>query len=139
MSVLSSTNSGANKKLTIELLRSLGWDYPCIIEPIIDHSKLIRDEKHKNECLYIDRRTVGNPERDYWFYATFYKETDKDCDVNYDITVYPSNIIELLEIEKYWDKVRKHPVDPLEAFKDCKFCAITAIRKEKINYHQLKK
>ena len=98
MSVLSSTNSGANKKLTIELLRSLGWDYPCIIEPIIDYSKLIRDEKHKNECLYIDRRTVGNPQRDYWFYATFYKETDKDCDVNYDITVYPSNLVELSEI-----------------------------------------
>lgn len=77
MSILSSTNSGGNTKLTIERLRSMGWEHPSMIEPFhidLDYSKLIRDEKHPDECLYIDRQTVGDPKKDCWFYAQFHKK-----------------------------------------------------------------
>ena len=134
MSILKSTNSGGNTKLTIERLRSMGWAYPSIIESFhidLDYSKLVRDEKHPNECLHIDRQTVGDPKKDYWFYAQFHKKTDKDCDVDWDVTIFPSNLIELSEVERYWDKARKQPTDPVEEFRGCKFSVITAIRKDK--------
>ena len=133
MSILKSTNSGGKTKLTIERLRSLGWEHPSIIESFhidLDYSKLVRDEKHSDECLYIDRRTVHNPKIDYWFYAQFYKRTDKNSNVDYEVTVYPSNLIELSKIENYWDKARKYPVDPVKEFKYCKFAIITPIIKK---------
>lgn len=61
----------------------------------------------------------------------FIKKTDKDCDVDWDVTVFPSNLIELSEVERYWDKARKQPMDPVEEFSECKFSVITAIRKDK--------
>ena len=134
MSILKSTNSGGNTKLTIERLRSMGYDYPSLIESFhtdLDYSKLIRDEKHPNECLHIDRQTIGNPKKDYWFYAQFHKKTDKDCDVDYEVYVYPSNLIELSKVERYWDKARKQQADPVEEFGYCNFAIVTAIFKHK--------
>lgn len=137
MSILKSTNSGGNTKLTIERLISLGWEHPSIIESFhidLDYSKLIRDKNHSDECLHIDGPTIGDPKKDYWFYAQFCKKTNKNCDVDYyNVTVFPSNIIELSKVENYWDNARKYPMDPVKEFKDCKFAVISAVMKDKSN------
>lgn len=133
MSILKSTNSGGCTKLTIELLRSWGWDWGFIAEPMhfdLDYTKLVRDFRHEDECLHIDRQTIGDPKKDYWFYAKFHKESGPEDEYNWDVQVYPSTVLELSKIECFWDKARKGPVDPIEEFKDCKFAIITATAKK---------
>lgn len=133
MSILKSTNTGGAIKLTIENLRERGWDWGLIAEPMhidLDFTKLIHDFRREDECLHIDRSTVGNPNKDYWFYAKFHKETGIKEEYNYDVLVYPSNFIQLAKIESFWKKLRKQQLDPVEEFKNCEYAIVTAIRKK---------
>ena len=133
MSILKSTNTGGAIKLTIENLRARGWDWGLIAEPMhidLDFTKLIHDFRREDECLHIDRTTIGNPNKDYWFYAKFHKETGIEDEYNYDVLVYPSNFIQLAKIETFWKKLRKQQLDPVEEFKNCEYAIVTAIRKK---------
>ena len=133
MSILKSTNTGGKVKLTIENLRARGWDWGLIAEPMhtdLDFTKLVRDFQHEDECLRVVRSTKGNPNKYCWFYAKFHKETGPEDEYNWDVLVYPSNFIELAEIETFWNKLRKQWIDPVETFKYHKNAIVTAIRKK---------
>lgn len=133
MSILSSTNTGGKIELTIENLRERGWDWGLLEEPMhldLDFTKLVRNFRYQDECLYIDRQTIGDPKKDYWFYAKFHKETRAEEEYNYDVFVYPSNFIQLAKIETFWKKLKKQQLDPVEEFKNCKYAIVTAVKKK---------
>jgi hypothetical protein len=147
MSILKSTNSGAQQKLTIGLLKQLGYEHPFITEPFYfdyDYSKLEKDfiDKQHIETLsiFLERLSFQTKETDtdIKFHTKVYEvKNNKDWSDNYKgcrfaTYFYPETLGDLVFLESIFKKYILYgkPI-PMTELDGKKFCMVFCVNSEK--------
>lgn len=99
MSILKTTNTGLHQKLTIEMLKERGYDFPPVAESFPfddDYSMVVKKIKDFRCIIYVNRKD--------FYTEDLILDEDKYLPRRQCARFFPSTLYELMKVEKLWTR-----------------------------------